>query len=196
MKISRSFTKINYFIFGIFLTLFLLLHCNTNETTNTKDQLTILSIISVANNLTNSPSERIPTTSCNTEKGNPISLDLNVSTTHTIINKDLCYFFTTSPVTRTNIIKLNPIANSDSSSSNTDLAALRGSSIGGDKPATTWSGTGANCTPFGWQNCVSNSGLTIESISLTSSAGDQIAIGVYGIDCSRFDGCKFSIIIE
>jgi hypothetical protein len=192
--IDKLLGKVKVLLY-IVLFIGLFVNCKPNQN-STDEQAAILAGLLVAStNLSNSDSNsatRTPTTSCNTVKGSPTSLAINNTVTHTIVNKDLCYFTFVYTADRTFFITLTPVSNTDSSSSNTDLAVVTGTT-GGNKPASTWSGTGTNCTSFGWESCVSNSGLAVETINYDLLMGTNLIIGVYGFDCGSLEGCKFSL---
>ncbi|MCG9876515.1 MAG: hypothetical protein MH321_17200 [Leptospiraceae bacterium] len=147
-------------------------------------------------NSTSNSQNRVPVTSCSIEKSSPIQLTQNISVLNTIKNKDLCYFSFIPATTSNYTITLTPSSNSDNLPFNSDLAASRSTSVGGNKPTNFWTGTGAECTNFSWENCVHNDGTNAETITYSIAAGQQIAIGIFGFDCSALDGCKFSLRVN
>lgn len=175
-------------------------NCNPKPDTTIEDNLTLLSLLSVANRrTTTTTATRTPTTTCSTVKASPTVMALATAYTNTIIDKELCYFtFTNSTgLTQNFAINLTPISNSDALPSDTDLASISGTSTGGNKPTSSWSGTGANCTPFGWATCLSANQLGTESITWNNVPNNGLfAIGVFGKSCSTLDGCKFSLNVQ
>lgn len=175
--------------------------CDPKNKNTDEENLRLYSLIIATNpsffaNSTTNSQNRVPATSCSIEKSTPIQLTQNVSVSNTIKNKDLCYFSFIPATTSNYTITLTPSSNTDNLASNSDLAANLSTSVGGNKPTNFWTGTGAGCTNFGWENCVHNDGITQESITYVIVAGAQIAIGIYGFDCSALDGCKFSLRVN
>ncbi len=175
--------------------------CDLLNKNSEEENQNLLSLL-IASNIFFSPSNlgnlqnRIPVTSCSIVKSSPVELQRTISVSNTIKNKDLCYFSFTPATTSNYTITLTPNSNTDNLPSDSDLAANLVSNTGGNKPTNFWTGTGVQCTSFGWEHCVHNTGLTSESLTLVGTAGQIISIGIYGFDCSNLDGCKFSLIVN